>query len=75
MLLAAARELEIELNESCMIGDTDQDVLAGRAAGCKTVLVEHPDSQHKRAGESRPDATVPNLLAAASLLCSQHVVD
>ncbi len=37
---------------SWMIGDTDADVLAGQAAGCKTVLVQNPASAHKRGGDS-----------------------
>ena len=47
-----------------MIGDTDSDVVAGAAAGCKTVLVENPASSHKRAGASLPDARAPDLEAA-----------
>ena len=37
MLLDAARELEIDLTASWMIGDSEIDVEAGRSAGCKTV--------------------------------------
>jgi D-glycero-D-manno-heptose 1,7-bisphosphate phosphatase len=39
MLLAAARELDLDLRRSWMIGDSESDVLAGRAAGCRTALV------------------------------------
>jgi D-glycero-D-manno-heptose 1,7-bisphosphate phosphatase len=39
MLLRAAREHEIDLKMSWMIGDSDIDVAAGRAAGCRTVRV------------------------------------
>jgi len=48
MLLDAARTLELDLTRSWMIGDTDADVAAGRAAGCRTALVENPASAHKR---------------------------
>ena len=48
MLLSAAAELGIELSGSWMVGDTDSDMAAGRAAGCRTVLVEMPGSAHKR---------------------------
>ena len=41
MLLSAANELALDLRRSWMIGDTDGDVQAGRAAGCRTILVEH----------------------------------
>ncbi len=39
MLLDAAREFDIDLSQSWMIGDGLVDVIAGRRAGCKTVLV------------------------------------
>jgi len=44
MLLQAARELNLSLNESWMIGDMITDILAGKSAGCKTILVESPDN-------------------------------
>ncbi|MBI5045434.1 MAG: HAD-IIIA family hydrolase [Candidatus Niyogibacteria bacterium] len=39
MLLAAAEKWNIDLGRSYMIGDTENDMLAGQAAGCKTVLI------------------------------------
>jgi len=39
MILDAAKKHDIDLTESFMIGDTDKDVLAGKSAGIKTVLV------------------------------------
>lgn len=40
MLLRAAREHSLDLNRSWMVGDSERDVLAGKAAGCSTVLVK-----------------------------------
>ncbi len=40
LLLSAAREHGIDLGRSFMVGDRWRDVEAGRAAGCRTVLVE-----------------------------------
>ena len=37
MLLTAAREHQVELGRSWMIGDADIDIEAGKSAGCKTV--------------------------------------
>ena len=74
MLLAAARELGIYLPRSWMIGDTDSDVLAGRAAGCRTALIAHHPSSHKRGGPEPADAVVPDLGAAvATLLLRERV--
>lgn len=39
MLLEAAHDYNIDLRESWMIGDGENDVLAGKAAGCKTALI------------------------------------
>ncbi len=39
MLLAAAEEHAIDLATSWMIGDQPRDAEAGRAAGCRTILV------------------------------------
>lgn len=45
MLLQAAQELELDLSRSWMIGDSPNDILAGRSAGCRTILLNtngHP---------------------------------
>lgn len=39
MLLEAARRHNLNLAQSWMIGDSPGDILAGRGAGCRTVLV------------------------------------
>ena len=70
MLLAAAAELSIDLGRSWMVGDTDGDVEAGRAAGCRTILVAHPHSAHKRTAQPHPDALVSDLSAAAGIILS-----
>ena len=75
MLLDAARELDIDLERSWMIGDTDSDVLAGAAAGCRTVLIEQEPSGHKRTGTAQPDAVMPDLRAAAALLLGEEPVN
>jgi len=68
MLLSAAEELGIDLAGSWMVGDTDADVLAGRAAGCKTLLIENAQSAHKRSGSVVPDRCAPDLVQAVSVL-------
>ena len=68
MLLAAISELSIDPARSWMIGDGDADVLAARAAGVRSVLVEYPPSAHRRTGAFSADATVPDIGAAAALV-------
>ena len=72
MLLDAATTLELDLRRSWMLGDTDGDVAAGHAAGCRTALIEYPPSAHKRSGDTRPDLCAADLGdAAAKLLASR----
>jgi D-glycero-D-manno-heptose 1,7-bisphosphate phosphatase len=51
MLLDAARGHDIDLQASFMVGDRDGDIAAGRAAGCRTVFVDH-----QYTAEPPPDA-------------------
>jgi D-glycero-D-manno-heptose 1,7-bisphosphate phosphatase len=75
MLLDAGRSLGVDFARSWMIGDTDADVVAGRSAGCQTVLVEHQGSVHKRGRGAAPDAVVPNLQAATDIVLGPDGVD
>jgi transaldolase len=65
MLIRAAREHGIDLSRSFMVGDRWGDVEAGRAAGCKTFLIELPYSQGHRC---TPDARVADLAEAAAVI-------
>jgi D-glycero-D-manno-heptose 1,7-bisphosphate phosphatase len=68
MLLDAAAELGLALSRSWMFGDTDADMLAGRAAGCKTALIEHPSSAHKRSSGANHDLLASDLADAVAQL-------
>ncbi len=46
MLLKAAKELNIDLEKSWMVGDSERDLLAGKNAMCKTVYVSDKISNH-----------------------------
>ena len=41
MLLAAVRDLSIDLSRSFAVGDRWRDIEAGRRAGCRTILIDH----------------------------------
>lgn len=43
MLLKAAKDFNIDLTNSWMIGDGENDIKAGQAAGCKTALIGERD--------------------------------
>jgi D-glycero-D-manno-heptose 1,7-bisphosphate phosphatase len=73
MLLDAAEELGLDLASSWMLGDTDSDVVAGHAAGCRTVLIEHPGSAHKRVAEESPDVVASNLADGVAQLLEERL--
>ena len=68
MILEAADDLGLDLRNSWMIGDSDTDIEAGRAAGCRTILVEYPRSVHRRSGNSSPYLRASNLMEAVPFL-------
>ena len=47
MLLRAADEFNIDLSDSFMVGDGENDVKAGLAAGCKSILINGEGTDHK----------------------------
>lgn len=64
LLIEAAFELELDLAASWLVGDSDTDIAAGIAAGCRTLLVEHPDSAHRRSGSAEADWHAADLPGA-----------
>jgi D-glycero-D-manno-heptose 1,7-bisphosphate phosphatase len=65
MLLRAARELGINLPQSWMIGDRWRDIDCGRAAGCKTILIDRGYAEELK---QPPDFRAKNLPAAAEII-------
>ncbi|HXY81427.1 MAG TPA: HAD family hydrolase [Gaiellaceae bacterium] len=64
LLLRAAAELGLDLACSVMIGDTESDVEAGRAAGTATIRIAPPGTA------TGADATAPDLAEAAAIVLS-----
>ncbi|MDQ5984381.1 MAG: Histidine biosynthesis bifunctional protein HisB [Syntrophus sp. SKADARSKE-3] len=64
MLIRAAAERNIDLPSSYMIGDTLKDVLAGKRAGCKGILVETGYGRDADTTETIPDYTAKDILDA-----------
>jgi D-glycero-D-manno-heptose 1,7-bisphosphate phosphatase len=69
LLLRAAREHDVDLGRSWMIGDILDDVEAGRRAGCRTVLLDNGHETEWLDGpRRRPDFLAPDLAAAARII-------
>lgn len=49
LLLQAARDFNIDLSKSWMVGDGENDVLAGKNAGCKTAYITANDTKNTNA--------------------------
>jgi len=62
LLMEAARRHGLNLKESWMIGDSAGDILAGKAAGCRTVFVGHAE------GDEGSDYRVGEMSELAALL-------
>ncbi|MDP3710321.1 MAG: HAD-IIIA family hydrolase [bacterium] len=45
MITEAAIKWDIDLPRSFVVGDTANDVGAGKAAGCRTIILDHPYNQ------------------------------
>jgi D-glycero-D-manno-heptose 1,7-bisphosphate phosphatase len=61
MLLDAAGALGLDMARSWMVGDTDADIGAGKAAGTRTLLIGNPASAHKRLQVVTADLVAPSL--------------
>jgi D-glycero-D-manno-heptose 1,7-bisphosphate phosphatase len=66
LLLEAAREHGISLADSWMVGDRWRDVEAGKAAGCRTVFIDHGYTNEPQPRE--PDVVVRSLAEAVPFL-------
>ena len=65
MLLEAAQAWSIDLNRSFMVGDRWRDVSAGKAAGCKTIFVDHGYAEKHI---DSPDFVVTSLPDAVKII-------
>lgn len=68
MILDAARQLNIDLATSWMIGDRWRDVDCGKRAGVGTIFIDFGYTEDLR---STPDFTVKNFAEAAGIVLAQ----
>ncbi len=73
MILRAKDDLPIDLAASVMIGDSSDDIEAGRNAGLRTILLRTPYGR-VRPEAPQPDYEFPSLLDAARALARGEVV-
>jgi D-glycero-D-manno-heptose 1,7-bisphosphate phosphatase len=63
MLLDSAKQFDLDLDKSFMVGDRSKDIEAGRNAGVRTVFIERHYSEKLNV---KPDFVTPSLMSAAT---------
>ena len=74
LIYKAAKDFDIDLNASWMIGDILNDVEAGNAAGCKTILINNGNETEWILNEKRaPLYTVQTLEQATEIMITYEL--
>ena len=72
MLLQAARDFALDMSTCIMVGDKTDDILAGKNAGCRTMLVRTGQGRNSESrlqeNGPRPEYIVDDLLAASVII-------
>ena len=67
-MLRACQLLGVAASDATVIGDSENDALAARAAGCRVIIVETGYNEGKSLADLDADAIVPTLLHAARVI-------
>jgi D-glycero-D-manno-heptose 1,7-bisphosphate phosphatase len=77
MLLQASQDFSLDLPACFMIGDKAADILAGKGAGCRTMLVRTGQGRNSEislpSSGLRPDYIVDDLMAASAIITTMAV--
>jgi D-glycero-D-manno-heptose 1,7-bisphosphate phosphatase len=68
MLLDAARQLNLDLKQSWMVGDRWRDIDCGHAAGCRTILIDYGYEEKLK---TLPDFIVKSFSEATSTILAR----
>jgi len=73
MLTTAAKDRDIDLSQSWMLGNSYRDVAAGSLAGCRTILINSPlNYKNPKPGDVAPDHQAVNIKEAVNIIKSQQ---
>ena len=70
MICAAAREHQLDLSRSFLVGDKETDVECGHNAGVRAIRVK--TGPHRDTGDSNADWIAEDLSAAAQIVLDQQ---
>ena len=69
MLLKAAEEMDLDLDQSWCVGNSSSDIGAGLRAGCKTILIDLPSRQQQlKPSDPRPDYKAINIKEVVNII-------
>jgi len=69
MLLAASKDMDIDLKESWMVGNGPDDIEAGARAGCRTIMVDSRAHEHNiQPGARAPDYRAVNMAEVVNII-------
>ena len=74
-VLAACARLDVPAADAVMIGDSENDLLSARAAGCRAILVEGGYNEGRSVAALPADAIVETLVDAVALIAPLAVND
>ncbi|MCK4293797.1 MAG: HAD-IIIA family hydrolase [Planctomycetes bacterium] len=73
MLQAAADEMDIDLGQSWIVGNSSRDIEAGLRVGCKTILIDSPSRQKQsEPGDPTPNYKAVNITEAVNIIKKYH---
>jgi D,D-heptose 1,7-bisphosphate phosphatase len=72
MLLTAAAEMDVDLDHSWMIGNSNRDIEAGLQAGCKTILINYSAHKQLEAPACKPHYHAVNMKEAVNIVKQLH---
>lgn len=75
LIKRAQKDLNLDLDQSWVIGDRTRDIEAGRRAGCRTILVESGYRDKDEEFITKPDFIVHNLVEASEIIKKNETND
>lgn len=72
MLTRAAKDLNLDISKSFMVGDMSSDIKAGKDMGCRTVLVKTGLAGKDKLFDLKPDFEAASLVQAAEWIIKQN---
>ncbi|MCX7920347.1 MAG: HAD family hydrolase [bacterium] len=74
LLIRTANKYKLRLTNCWMVGDSERDIQAGTAVGCKTILIGNYKIKNQKSKISIPTFTAKSLLEAVNLILKTDTI-